>query len=179
MIEYIRTALKDLQKLHSLYGATFGLLFLVSFLAAPSLIGVDVNIFGILVIGEKYSLIVGLLFGAFVVALLLKLRQLRHLVAVTREGNERDSAVRELRYYPWVMSPFQGGALGRQGFWGSLLVGSVYVGVLGILHILDPFRRGVWHQLIGLFDLFILGLVLLLFRELARTMKELDVLVRE
>lgn len=177
MIEHIKTALRDLQRLHLLYGTTLGLL-LLGILATVTPIGATAKIFSRDVNPERYSLIVGVLFGLFALAVLLKTRQLQNLLKVACQEKDIEGITCELRYYPWLFSPFQESIAGKRMFWASLWAGFAFVGALGLLHICDLYGRGPCHQMIGLIDLVILAFTLPVFWNLARILKELETLIQ-
>jgi hypothetical protein len=63
MIGYIRDVLKDLHKLHCLYGTNIGLIILYILATRRE---ARVEIFGIPVDAEQFSLIAGILYGVFI-----------------------------------------------------------------------------------------------------------------
>jgi len=171
--EFIQTAVKDLQKLHSIYGVTVGLV-VVSFLAAENPFGAQVSILGVDVPEEKYTLIIGILFGSFVIGAFLKVRQLKSLLLLNNTLVDADTSLSVLRHYPWIFSPFQEGGFYKAGFVSSILIVFIYIAAAAILHIIDLDQEGSIHQLSGLMDLVILAAIIPLIWSIYKYIRDIN-----
>ena len=154
MSQHFLSTLQEIRKLHTFYVITFGVI-LLSFITSPSANDGSVKVLGLIVIMKRYSLIVGILFGLFVIGLSLYVKHLERISAMHDSSEALKETAEHLRCFPWVLSPFGPSRSGRWGFWVSIVAGFVYIAWLGIVHVLGFGKHGAEFGLIGVFDILI------------------------
>jgi len=142
----------------------------------------EIKLFGADVIRDFVSIMLGVAYFVFVCVLLLRIRLLvgilDQLGALFEGGEQAEEIAYDIRYFPWLASPFQKGWLGPVIFWAGLGLGVCVVGLTGAIHLLPVTGKFVFlpdtgnlvigetlYKSIGVVNLLLFGLsVLVLFR---------------
>ena len=131
--------------------------------------GESIEVLGIVVYLESFSLLYGLLFLTFVAVLGARVRNLRLLydhLAQSAPAEETAEVVEQMRLFPWGASPFHVARSGTMVFWTGLGIGLALLLWVIVFHIFlcpdDLSYPCCWFQAIGVVDAVLLPIVVVL-----------------
>ena len=127
MKETILESLREIKKLVNLYLTTIGFLGLSYMILKLNThqpgAQKPIEIFNLVIYPEYFSLIYGILFGVFIIALFIEIYLLkRTTIQIDSCENIDDiSLVNSIKFFPWVASPFHESKVGSIIFWVFIL----------------------------------------------------------
>ena len=163
-------SLKSIQSLLNYYVVTL-LTYLLASVAAsisPSREGF-VRIFGLEIHREQISFAVGALFLIFILILFLRMRKSLQILELIEVSGARhfSEAVTQVKYLPWVTSPFSPDKYGAWIFGGLITAGYVLVFQCALGHLLC--LAGGTSKVIGAFDALCLLVAIFVGRRISAT----------
>lgn len=171
MEETILEAVKQIRMIYNYYLAMMGLMALWTVIHFQNSVfdfkQENIRIFNFKIHSEYFSLIYGVLFGVFVAILFLQLHLLKSALISVDPGQYKDAVefAKEIRYFPWIASPFHEAKIGPIIFWSILVIGFLILVSLVRSHVWpkEQFKEISAFARIGYIDLAILiGTLILL-----------------
>lgn len=178
MNESITTAFKELRTIVTVYVIALGHLFL-EFYGSGGLNETS-TIFRIKIPEVKYPLAYGILFFIFILTLTIKMRLLQNLMRLLREQKPElfNESALYLKYFPWIISPFQLSNHHYRGFWLTIGTGTGYLFYLSITHMISRYANKTIFELMGFIDLILFFLILWFIYLLYNYLKEIRVMIK-